>query len=629
MYKFTVAFFLITSVFYAQTKKITQQELDTIKLYRASSQKLDSFKMYLERDKSLLGWTYYYGNKGVQQYFEKEYDSVLYYSQSAVDNYKRSSVKRDLDAESLLITYFYIGTVLKHKKQYKRAIENFHKSLNLSEKYPYKFKSYILAGIASCHLELGNPETTLKYYKKTLKDSFYMSIPRTNIAAHTKIGVVYLYEKIDEDSAKFYLKKALDKSIQSNVTGNITAIHSNLGYLYEKNNSIDSAVYHYKQQEEAYIKFKPKYELANLFVLANKIYVELQEEHYQKALTNLLVLEDSIKVIEKIDRNDYELYQSFLDRNILYHKKTNNHKEAYKLLEEKNNYIKTFYEKLFKEKINDLEVAYQSNQKDESISQLEETTKSQKVIIKQQNVIAISIGTLLVLFLVLGGVLLRQRNLQGRYEKVSLEQRLLRSQMDPHFIFNALSVIRSLINKDTEKARIYISNFSSLLRLILNNSREEFVLLEDEVMALENYLVLQSDFNNKFNYTLSVDRSLDQNRICIPPMLIQPFVENSVEHGIEKTDKGEIRVTLSSYYDKKLIKCIIEDNGIGYTQGKNRKRKVNGGYESLSTDIVRERLDIYRKKFKTKFKFQIEDKIDEFDQVIGTQVIILIPYLED
>ncbi len=628
MKKLLISFFFIASILFGQKKGITQQALDSIDLYKASAQKLDSFKMYLEQDERLIGWSYYHNSKAVQQYFEKEYDSVLYYDQKAINYYNASTTKRTIDTERIIYAYFFMATVYIIKKDYKLALEYLQKSLDLSKKHPGKLYPFIIGGIGNCHLKLGNIETALAYFKKTLKDSIYMATPKSFIVGHTKLGVIYSYDKVNIDSAKYYLKKALDKSIQTNFKGNITAIHANLGYLYEKRNQIDSALYHYKEQIKANEDFKPEYTHSQLFVLTNKIYVQTQEQQYKKALSNLQILEDTISKIEVVDRNDQELYQSFLDRYILYYRKTNNHDEAYKLYEKKASFLENFYEKLVKDEINDLQIEYESKEKDQSINQLEKTNEIQNNLIKQQHIIAIGLGVLLVLFLALGTVLFRQKNLQNKYEKVNLEQRLLRSQMDPHFIFNALNVISGLVQKKSEKSNPYIANFSSLLRLILNNSREEFVLLEDEVLALENYLILQSDFNSAFKYAITVDASLDKDKICVPPMLIQPFVENSVEHGIKKSENGEIDIRLTAINDQDLIECCIEDNGIGYTKAKESKRLMNSKYESLSTSIVQERLEIYKKKFKKTLQFKIEEIVDASNEVVGTRVIMTIPYLE-
>ncbi len=621
--------FFISSVVFAQSDRITQAELDSTELYRASSEAIDSFKMHLQENKDLLGWPYYYSSKGYLKYFQKQYDSVIFYQEKAIKSFQESDVKRDIDENRQLLAHFFLGKALVEKKQYKKAILNYQKSLDLSKKYPYKWKSYILGGIGGCHLELGDPKAAVKYFKDALKDSLFNTVDRETILVNTKIGVTYLEEIKNSDSAHYYLKKALNRSLGSSYKSNMTAIYFNLGRIHEKKNRVDSAMYYYKLQEQAYKNFRPTYPNVYLFVLLNKSYAQIQKAQYQKAFENLNKIKDSVNTIEKIDRNDKDLYTILLDRFILYYDKTNNHKEALKVYEEKIKFLEAFQKRILKEKINDLEIQFQSEQKDKSIEQLKEAAVMQNALLAQKNITTIALAVLLLLFFVLGGVLLRQRNLQSKYEKINLEQRLLRSQMSPHFIFNALSSITGLVNENSKKASSYILNFSSLLRLILNNSREEFVLLQDEIIALENYLTLQSDFNNTFTYSLKINDSLDRDKICVPPMLIQPFIENSIEHGITKNQKGKIDVVLSSSEDKKMIKCVIEDDGVGYTLGKERKNLIKNKYRSLSSSIVRERLDIYQKKFKVSLQFKIEDILDEFDEIIGTRVVISIPYLID
>ena len=127
-----------------------------------------------------------------------------------------------------------------------------------------------------------------------------------------------------------------------------------------------------------------------------------------------------------------------------------------------------------------------------------------------------------------------------------MEQRLLRSQMNPHFIFNALNSIQSYVSENnTLDSEVYLSRFSRLMRQILEHSQEEFILLKDDLNALESYLSLeQIRFENSFEYIIN-DEDINQENIMIPPMIFQPFVENAILHGIEpKATKGLINISI-------------------------------------------------------------------------------------
>jgi LytS/YehU family sensor histidine kinase len=160
--------------------------------------------------------------------------------------------------------------------------------------------------------------------------------------------------------------------------------------------------------------------------------------------------------------------------------------------------------------------------------------------------------------------------------------------MNPHFIFNVLSSIQNLVKKDAKAASKFITKFSRLLRTVLENSRQNFVPLEDEIEVLKNYLDLQKlRFPDLFDYQIEMDDALEGRMIAIPPMLIQPFVENAIEHGfkgIERQGLIEIRLTNNKSASDNYINCCIVDNGIGYQMNPTTTKK-SASVELISSFI--------------------------------------------
>ncbi len=628
MKKIILLIICISNIALSQNNNISQAELDSIIIYPVTTKKLDSFKMLLKTSTKLKGWTYYYNSVAIQKYHSQEYDSAIYYQKKAIDYFQNSKVKRDFDEKKLTQAYYYIGKSFVKKKQYNSAITNLQKAINLSKKHHYKWHSFIIAAIAECHLKLGDNRVALKYYKQVLKDSLYRTLDRPNITTNTRIGAIYLSEYKNLDSAKFYSKKALKKSLDSDFKKNISWLHKLLSDIYRQEKKIDSTIYHLKKFKYNYDKYNINNSYDNLFLLAGYSYVQIQEEKYNEAYKNLRFVYDSIKKMKKVTKVDKQLGIDVFDNFILGHTKNGDYKKALKKYEEKINFLELFYERLLKEKISDLEIQFHSKEKDKSILQLEQSKQQQETIIKQQKAISYGLGGFLMILSGFGYLFWRQRKFKNQYEKVNLEQRLLRSQMNPHFIFNTLNIINSLATKKSEKTNIYILKFSNLLRLTLNNSREEFVSLADETSALEDYLALQSDFYNKFKYTIQIGKHLENKDLYIPPMLIQPFVENSIEHG--NLDKnGRIEIEFTSVKNKKLIKCNIVDNGIGYSNSQENNENIIKLHKSISGSIVKERLNIYKKKFRVNSDFNITDNLDNSNKIIGTKVEILIPYIID
>ncbi|HNW98309.1 MAG TPA: two-component regulator propeller domain-containing protein [Bacteroidales bacterium] len=210
-----------------------------------------------------------------------------------------------------------------------------------------------------------------------------------------------------------------------------------------------------------------------------------------------------------------------------------------------------------------------------------------------------------------------------------LEQKSLRLQMNPHFIFNSLNSIQSfIINNDSDKATLYLAKFAQLMRLILANSRESYVPVKDELKSLKYYMDIENlRFDNKFDYNINIDPEVDDDFIGIPPMIIQPYVENAILHGIvNKQGRGKISINLSLKDD--YIFCIIEDDGVGRAKAENIKSMSGLHHKSSGMIITRERLEIINKQLKGKILLNVIDLMNENNEAIGTRVEIFIPFIE-
>jgi hypothetical protein len=194
--------------------------------------------------------------------------------------------------------------------------------------------------------------------------------------------------------------------------------------------------------------------------------------------------------------------------------------------------------------------------------------------------------------------LMEKETIENLAARLAMERRLLRSQMDPHFIFNALGNIQSMIlQKDTLPAVSYLNKFAKLTRQVLEQSRKETISLDEEISTLKNYIELQQlRLNNGFEYLIECDETVETD-VLIPPLLIQPFIENAVEHGLKpltKEIKGLIEIYFTQHIDERNLVCTIKDNGIGLTASEKLKR--NDNHESLSTKITDERLSKMQKE---------------------------------
>jgi len=263
-------------------------------------------------------------------------------------------------------------------------------------------------------------------------------------------------------------------------------------------------------------------------------------------------------------------------------------------------------------------------------SQEEELSKElkEKEILQLQSDRQLLGIVIVIVFFFLSGIILffvnRARNTQREQRETEMQQTLLRSQMNPHFIFNALSVIQSYVFENTpEKTSSFLVNFSRLIRLILENSPKEFITIDIEYEILTKYLTTQKlRFEDRFNFEFFIDQELLSRRALIPPMITQPFVENAIEHGQLHTIKdGLIKVQIIE--KDKMLEISVTDNGVGRDKASQIKKKQS--HKSMAMDITRERIKIMNKKYKGRGSMEVKD-LNE-DLKTGTKVIICLPLI--
>jgi LytS/YehU family sensor histidine kinase len=236
-----------------------------------------------------------------------------------------------------------------------------------------------------------------------------------------------------------------------------------------------------------------------------------------------------------------------------------------------------------------------------------------------------------VVFLLLyrGSKLKNRRKISEMNRTISeLTQANLRQQMNPHFIFNTLNSIQYyMYQHDKLATNNYLTKFTSLMRKVLENSQHTSVTIKDELEALNLYLELETlRFKDKFSYKITIDEDIDPLLFRVPTMLIQPYVENSICHGmIPGETKGELKIDLTLENDH--ITCTIEDNGIGRDAAQKRKTMQGTNHNSLGTRIISSRLDLVNKLYGTNLKTVYTDLKSESGDPAGTRVEIHKPII--
>ncbi|MBO6516343.1 MAG: histidine kinase [Bacteroidia bacterium] len=213
-----------------------------------------------------------------------------------------------------------------------------------------------------------------------------------------------------------------------------------------------------------------------------------------------------------------------------------------------------------------------------------------------------------------------------KHRLVDLELKALRSQMNPHFIFNSLNSIQYFVlNNEPKEAYTYLTKFSHLMRMILQNSRVKYITLQEEYDWLFTYLDLEKlRMENQLDFSIEIDDRLDKNHIYVPSMLIQPYVENAIIHGLlPKPENRKLAVSFSKHRDK--LKCQIEDNGIGRKKSAELNASRTKKHKSQGIQLTGERLEILTQDQSTSREFFILDLFDDNNEPIGTRVTLFLP----
>ena len=297
-------------------------------------------------------------------------------------------------------------------------------------------------------------------------------------------------------------------------------------------------------------------------------------------------------------------------------------------------------------KIAELETKFESEKKVKEIEILTKEKEIQKLEIEKQEskvklqkttinlFIVVSVVVIIITFLIYSRSKLKQKNRQNEliWRNVEIEQRLLRSQMNPHFIFNSLNSIQYYVSKnDSYMAESYLSKFARLIRSILEHSRQSYVPISDDCETLKLYMELEKlRFSDKFDYDFIVSDEIDIDFTKIPPMLIQPFVENSIIHGIlQNSVQGKIKISLNINKSENQIICNVYDNGIGRGKSMELKMKSIQDHKSLGMAVTAERIELLNKKGKDNYSVKYFDLMDTEGNSTGTNVELKIPFVKD
>ena len=483
-------------------------------------------------------------------------------------------------------------------------------------------------------------------------------------------GTIQIAEKSFQiryyNEAKTYYRKALSVAEKNNAIFFKSQIYRGLAEVSlalqeeeEAVGNLDKCIPLIKEWEEStnlpltiltkakILMFQEEYEQANNELASARSQFELLGDKRGIAKTlhllgQLFFEQDEMKLSESYFKKSLALLQTFefdpfrIENHRFLAEIYSNQKDytrAYFNLEEYQKYTNINSSISSTKAINELTQMYSRELREYRIKEQEQVITNQK---KEKELLALKsekqFSTIILIVIILISIIIivffyfRQLKIKQQTQEIEMSQTLLRTQMNPHFIFNAMSVIQSYIyENDPTKSSKFLVSFSKLIRLILENSPKEFITIETEIDILDKYLKTQKlRFENRFNFKITAPEELIFKKVLIPPMITQPFVENSIEHGqLNIVENGHIHIEFKQVDNMLFVK--IEDNGIGRKESEKKKMKKN--HKSMALNITKERVNILNKKYKSKATVEIGDLKEE--KYSGTLVELYLPLLNE
>ncbi|MCX6326779.1 MAG: histidine kinase [Bacteroidia bacterium] len=545
------------------------------------------------------------------------------YRSSSVDAtiaMKKSNSSGETDV--LAKTMNFLGRYSLRTGFYQESIDYFNNSIAIAKKN--KLRGIIPRNydrLKDVYDALGN----LKEFRNTLyklidaaskeNDTVYLEI------GYWRLGTSLTDKERDFSLADSLLKICLDISLIRKDTTFIALSLANLGWNNYTVKKYDSAIKYYNRSLTYSIPAKIYFISDNSFGNIGTIYRDMGDT--EKSLKNYHKSIDQAKLGEDV----YSLSWVYQDMSEMYLRirDTSNAYKSYVLFKK---YSDAQIKTANNQGLTDAKIRYEADTHNKEVELLSLKLRNQRLMIYGYTGLFVLILAIGILILSRAKINAKRRMSEMNRKISEVTQANLRQQMNPHFIFNTLNSIQYyMYQHDKLATNNYLTKFSSLMRKVLENSQHTSVPLRDELDALNLYMELEMiRFKDKFDYEIKVDDEIDTLLYKVPTMLIQPYVENSICHGLMPGEgKGSLKIDLK--LEKEYISCTIKDNGIGREAAQEKKRKSENNHNSLGTQIATSRLDLVNALYGTSLKTIYTDLKNENGEPEGTRVEIQIPIM--
>jgi tetratricopeptide (TPR) repeat protein len=488
--------------------------------------------------------------------------------------------KTEKDSIGMAKVYQNIGTCFMDKVSFGEAMQNFNKAIEIYKlkNQPHDF-GLLCWNIALLYLRHRQYDTGVHYLYQSIdifkrnQDTITLGLPMNALAA-------YFQETHHYDSATWYYNKALNIARS---TGNK------------------------RQQAIA------------LFNIGVSDYEAVKYSEAEKNLRESLILVKEISYEELLIEVEHGLA-------VLY-AHMHNYEKAYRYYDTAYINMDSFRNVEKEKSMTEMTARYNNSELESKNILLKKENDLEHVKLKSKNILIYAGFGSAVLLLIIGLQIVRHNKLRANQRLLQLEQKQLLAQMNPHFIFNCLNSIQQfVVQNDSENANKYLADFALLMRQTLDNSKDGIIPLKREIDYLENYLSLECmRFENKFSYSINCAKDVNINTIEIPSMIIQPFVENAIHHGLRNLATKAGWLIINFYKNKDNLYCEVDDNGIGMEESQKLREQRFIQYQSHGMELTRQRLALVSKMQNAEYEVSVMNKTNAQLESEGTKIIIKFP----
>ncbi|NCB84590.1 MAG: hypothetical protein EOM44_08895 [Bacteroidia bacterium] len=532
------------------------------------------------------------------------------YYNNALEQYAKT---KDMDGMALIL--MNMGSEYEYAGDLSKAMEHKLKALK------YKEASGEKKNLDYYYQSVGQlfKETNVKKWEYYVQKAYLVSkkLPekriQTQAAIFNDLAGIAESKKEFKESLIWYDSMIIISEKAGYINGLSTAL-SNRAMVYKSLKRFEDALNDVTKAMEFDKKMNRNYSRIVNKTHAGQILMELNR--FSEAKKHLTEALDIAKSLKAYPEEEAVLHNSLARIG----EKTGDWKSAFKHYLDYKNGMDSIRNAETENTIHDLEIKYQTSEKEKKIAELNNDIELKNLQINRNKYIIFSL-TIFSLLVILLFLYLNTRNrLRQQMKQAELQQKLLRSQLNPHFIFNAIGSIQSyMYRNDAKNASSYLTRFALLMRAILEQSSEDQIPLSEEVKMLENYLSLEKlRKNDAFQYRITVDNDIDTDETVLPSMLIQPFAENAIKHAFQ-TDSEENMLSISFSKSGNTLHIEVADNGIGINQTAQQEKN----HQSMASEIFEQRMKILGRKWKNKTYFSVHDLSESGSR--GTRVVFGIP----